>query len=283
MLLAFHSSAAMFISVLVTLFTGILTLFRHDFINIPMPMSFALIILSVVGLMTLLTSVPKLYTETVKRCNDDIDGFVREQKHISGRCWGKAGLKVRLNLIFGLIAHERFDDAERLLMQTAPYIEKKASAPNKIQYLMDSLWIYRHRGDYDTYSYTLDKLLNEIQNNFELFPLERVEYGNLAELHRLETAFFTRTPEQLARSDREIAEKLNFLARIMLSQEHFNDFWDEYMTIHFNYLLGTTYIILGDARSADFYLGTVASQPCTYPETQRARQFLQTNNIQILF
>ena len=83
---------------------------------------------------------------------------------------------------------------------------------------------------------------------------------------------------------KEITDKLNFLARKYLSSEHFtNELWNEYFTTHFNYILGATYAVSGDIRSAEFYFGTIAKQPFTYPENARARYFLQTKNINILF
>lgn len=283
MLLAFNSSMAMLISVLATFFTGICLIIQQEYFGIPTSFGIILIMLSVCGMIMLLSAVPKLYKETLTRCSDDIDGFVKEQNNIAKRSFGKKRLNTKMNLIFGLIAHQRFDEAESWLMRVAPLIDRTTIPSHKLNYLLYMLAVYKYRHNYESYSYTMEKLLYEIQNNPKLFPLERVEYEFLAELDQLETAFFTRTPEMLSDRDREIAEKLNFLVRTYLSQEHIYESWTDYRHIHYNYILGITYAVLGDNRSAEFYLGNTASQPFTYPDIMKARAYMQTKDIHLFF
>jgi len=283
MLLAFNASMAMLISVMATLFAGIAVIFNNGNLAVPIPVGIALIILSGIGFSVLLMSVPRLYNETLKRCSDDINGFVREQKNISKRCFGRHRLNVLLNLAFGLMAHERLDEAQSTLMQIAPYADR-AGHSYKMKYLLFSLIISGRRKDYTGCSYTLERLLNELRTNQELFILEKDDYEHLAEIVQLETAFYSLLPDDSQPNRKEITDKLNFLARKYMSTEHFtNELWNEYFTTHFNYVLGTTYAAAGDTRSADFYFGNVARQPFTYPENARARYFLQTKDMKVLF
>ena len=282
MLLAFNSSLAMFISIIATFLTGVFIIINSNF-ALPIPLGIALIILSGIGLAVLLSSVPKLYNETLKRCSDDINGFAKEQKAISKRCFGKKKLDVLINLIFGLTAYERLDEAESLLMQTAPLVDRKGHA-YKMKYLFFSLLLSGKRKDNQSCAYMLERLMNELQTNRELFILEKDEYEHLAQIIQLETAFYSLNFSALSENDKEMILKLNFLARKYLSLEHFtNELWNEYFTVHLNYILGITYLIMGDNRSAEFYLGNTANQPFTYPENTRARYFLQTKDMKTFF
>lgn len=283
MLFAFNSSSAMFISVIATFLSGLFVIFGGSAIGIPMPVGIALIILSGTGLAVLLSSVPKLYSETLKSCNDDIDGFVKEQRAVSNRCFGKRRLSAQMNLVFGLIAHECLDEAESLLIQTAPYAERSETS-YKLEYLLLNLMISGRRKNFENLAYTFERLMNELNANHGIFILEKDEYEHLAEIIRLETAFFSLSPDSLSPDKMQIIEQLNFLARKYLSTEHFmNEHRNDYLNMHFNYILGVTYAIKGDMRSAEFYLGSVASLPFTYPENARARYFLQTKNIKTFF
>ncbi len=283
MLLAFNASMAMLISVMAALFAGIVVIFNNGNLAVPIPVGIALIVLSGIGFSILLMSVPKLYSETLKRCSDDINGFAKEQKSIAKRCFGKRRLNVLLNLAFGLIAHERLDEAETILMQIAPHADKTGHS-YKIKYLLFSLIASGKKKDYAGCSYILERLINELNTNNGLFILEKDDYEHLAEIVQLETAFYSLFPDNPNSNKKEITNKLNFLARKYLSAEHFtNELWNEYFTTHFNYILGTTYAVSGDIRSAEFYFGTIAKQPFTYPENARARYFLQTKNMDIFF
>ena len=111
MLFAFNSSIAMFISVIATFMSGLFVIFGGT--GIPVPVGIALIILAAIGLAILLSSVPKLYTETLKNCNDNINGFIREQISISNRCFGKRKLSAQINLAFGLIVHDLITRADK--------------------------------------------------------------------------------------------------------------------------------------------------------------------------
>ena len=147
MLLAFNASMAMLISVMATLFAGIVVIFNNGNLAVPIPVGIALIILSGIGFSILLMSVPKVYSESLKRCSDDINGFAKEQKSIAKRCFGKRKLNVLLNLAFGLIAHERLDEAETILMQIVPYADKSGHS-YKMKYLLFSLIESGKKKDY---------------------------------------------------------------------------------------------------------------------------------------
>ena len=277
MLFAFHSSAAMFISAAVTFLTGIVMMGSHFSVGI------GLIIVSGIGFAMLFTSVPKLYRATLQRCHYDISGFSKEQKSMAGRCAGKKKLDVLINLIFGLTAHEKTDESERLLMQISPYVDKSSHA-YKMKYLLLHLAVSGKKKDLQSCAYLLERLINELQTSRELFILEKDEYHHLAEMFCLETAFYSLDSGSLSENDRETVSKLNFLARQYLSYEHFtHELWNEYLTMHFNYTLGVTYLVMGDERSAGFYLNNVANMPYTYPETARAAYFLQTHDRKIFF
>ena len=279
MLLAFTSSSAMLISIIATFLAGLFIIIQSNTLEIPVYIGIALIMLSFLGLSMLFSLVRKLYCETLKRCNDDIDGFIREQKHIAKKTFGETSLNVRMNLIFGLIAHEYYTEAESMLMLIAPKIEKKSDSKKTINYLMYKLSIYKNRNDKESYSNIMEKLLKEIHNNFELYPLERIEYEHLAEINKFESALF-----DADNNDKTAAAKqLNFLARTYLSQEHFDEIWQDYMTMHLNYILGVTYLICGDIQSAEFYLKMTASQPFTYPEVTKAKNYLKFTDINIFF
>lgn len=279
MLLAFSSSSAMLISIIATFLAGLFIIIQSNTLEIPVYIGIALIMLSFLGLSMLFSLVRKLYCETLKRCNDDIDGFIREQKHIAKKTFGETSLNVRMNLIFGLIAHEYYTEAESMLMLIAPKIEKKSDSKKTINYLMYKLSIYKNRNDKESYSNIMEKLLKEIHNNFELYPLERIEYEHLAEINKFESALF-----DADNNDKTAAAKqLNFLARTYLSQEHFDEIWQDYMTMHLNYILGVTYLICGDIQSAEFYLKMTASQPFTYPEVTKAKNYLKFTDINIFF
>lgn len=279
MLLAFSSSSAMLVSVFATFFTGLFIIFKSNEFGIPIHIGIALIILSFLGLSMLFSLVRKLYEETLKRCNDDIDGFIKEQKRIAKKTFGKTSLNVRMNLIYGLIAHEHYTEAESLLMLIAPKIEKKNDPKKKLDYLMYNLAVYKSHHDSQSYFNIMQRLMNEIHNNFELFPLERIEYEHLAEINKFETALFD--TDIIDKS--EPAKQLNFLARAYLSQEHSDKTWNDYMTMHLNYILGVTYLISGDIRSSEFYLKITASQPFTYPEVAKAKNYLLSQDMNILF
>ncbi len=279
MLLAFSSSSAMLVSVLATFLTGLFILIKNDEFGIPIHIGIALIILSFLGLSMLFRLVKKLYAETLQRCNDDIDGFVKEQKRIAKKTFGKTSLNVRMNLIFGLIAHERYNEAESLLMLVAPKIEKDTAPRKKLDYLMYTLNIYKNRHDMESYFNIMQRLLHDIHDNFELFPLERIEYEHLAEINKFEAILFGSDIQDKTKP----AKQLNFLARAYLSQEHFNETWNDYITMHLNYILGVTYLISGDDQSAEFHLKMTASQPFTYPEVTRAKNYLLYQDMNTLF
>ena len=279
MLLAFSSSSAMLISVIATFLTGLFVIVTNQQIGIPVHIGIALIILSFLGLSMLLSLVGKLYSETLKRCNDDIDGFVKEQKRIAKKTFGKTSLNVRMNLIFGLIAHEHYTEAESILMLIAPKIEKKSISKKKLDYLMYNLYIYKNRHDKESYFNIMQRLMSEIHDNLQLYPLERIEYEHLAEINKFEAVVFDNDTFDKT----EPAKQLNFLARAYLSQEHSDNIWNEYMTMRLNYILGITYLIADDMQSAEFHLKMTASQPFTYPEVARAKNYLLSHNTDILF
>ena len=279
MLFAFHSSAAMLISAAVTFLTGMVIMIQGSYF----PVGIGLVIVSCIGFIMLLTSVPKLYKATLKRCHYDINGFSREQKNIAGRCAGKKKLDVLINLIFGLMAHEKLDESERLLMQISPLVDKSSNS-YKMKYLFLNLALSGKRKDFQNCSYILERLINELQTSRELFILEKDEYRHLAEILQYETAFYSLDFGNLSASDKEIILKLNFLARQYLSYEHCtHELWNEYFKMHFNYMLGITYLTMGDNRSAQFYLNNTANTPYTYPETARAVYFFQTHDRKIFF
>ena len=279
MLLAFSSSSAMLISVIATFLTGLFVIITNQQVGIPVHIGIALIILSFLGLSMLLSLVRKLYSETLKRCNDDIEGFIKEQKHIAKKTFGNTSLNVRMNLIFGLIAHERYTEAESILMLIAPKIEKKRDSQKTLCYLMYSLSIYRSRKDMESYFNIMQRLLYEINNSFELYPLEIIEYEHLAEINKFEAAVF----DTDITDKTEPAKQLNFLARAYLLQNHSDNIWNDYMTMHLNYILGITYLITGDMQSAEFHLKMTASQPFTYPEATRVKNYLLSHDTAILF
>ena len=283
MLFAFNSSAAMLISIIATFLSGLFVIFGSSGFGIPVPVGIALIILSAIGLAILLSSVPKLYTETLKNCNDNINGFIREQTSIANRCFGKRKLSAQINLAFGLIVHEHFDESESLLMKIAPSAEKNGRS-YKLDYLLLNLMLSCKRKAFENCAYAFERLMNELQSGHGIFILEKDEYEHLAEIVWLETAFYSLSPNSISQNDKLNIDKLNFLARKYLSVEHFShEHWNEYFNMHLNYILGATYALSGDMRSAEFYLGNVANLPFTYPENSRARYFLQTKNINILF
>ena len=283
MLFAFNSSSAMFISVIATCFTGIFIIANGGHFIRPLPVGIVLIIISGIGFAVLLSSVPKLYKATLKKCHYDINGFAREQKVIAARCAGKKKLDIMTDLIFGLAAHEKLDEAERLLMQISPFVDKSGHR-YKMKYLFLNLVVSGKKRDMQGCSYIIERLINEIQTSRELFVLEKDEYRHLAEMYCLETSFYLLDFSDLSDKDKDIILKLNFLARQYLSAEHFNnELWNEYFTMHFNYILGITYLVTGDRRSAEFYLKTVAGMPYNYPETARSAYFLQTNDMKVFF
>ena len=283
MLFAFRSSAAMLISAAATCLTGIAIIIQGGYFTAPLPVGTGLIIVSGIGFTMLLISVPKLYKETLKRCHYDISGFSREQKTVAGRCAGRKKLDVLLNLIFGLAAHEKLDESERLLMQISPLVDKSSNS-YKMKYLLLNLAVAGKKKDFQNCTYFWERLISELQTSRELFILEKDEYRHLAEMFRLETAFYSLDFSGLSENNKDTILKLNFLARQYLSYEHCTpELWNEYFTMHCNYILGVTYLVMGDNRSAEFYLNNTANMPYTYPETARAVYFLQTHDKKIFF
>ncbi len=269
----------MFISAAVTFLTGMVIMIQGGYFLVGM----GLVIISGIGFAMLFTSVPKLYKATLKRCHYDIGGFSKEQKTVAARCAGKKKLDVLINLIFGLMAHENLDESERLLLQISPSVDKNSNS-YKMKYLLLNLAVSGKKKDFQNCTYLLERLVNEIQTSRELFILEKDEYRHLAEMFRLETAFYSLRFGELSENDKDIVMKLNFLARQYLSYEHCTpELWNEYFTMHCNYILGVTYLVMGDNRSAEFYLNNTANMPYTYPETARAVYFLQTHDKKIFF
>lgn len=227
----------------------------------------------------------KLYQNMLNRADSDIDGFVREQDCLAAKQKGKMKQIVSANIIVALLEYDRLDEVRRRLQALSQMIQPN-DFPARFQYssiLMTLDIKCRNFSGIDFYVNDMKMCLTNIGPMNGVSAKAKQRWQFLIEMNLIEAEFYSRTPQALATTDFQIAQR--YLADLehyrILNKE--NKIFIGAQTVRDLFERGTVYAVLGDLNSANALLSQTASLPYTYPCVSYAKQYLQTGDINILF
>ena len=251
--------------------------------GIPKELGLIVLVVSIITDVFLAYASQKLYNQSLKRRDYDIEGFLAEQKKISSRSFGRAKTVVDFNIINGYFTYRRYNEAESYLLSIQPKLMGSSKVSDRMFCLLFMLTIQMYKNNQAAF----DGIVNEMKRLMltERFdsPAQKKFFEENIQGHILEFSFFTRTPKQLVSTDRVLTERFRDFMENYFMQNKNQLMKDSYNIITVYRLLGTIYAVLGDKQRENYYFNEIAKQDFAYPDINQVRQYLQSGNIDILF
>lgn len=282
MIFSFGVTAVLFILDTIFYVVGFLIVLGDTRLGIPVWTGIVLLLLSIIGDFWLFWAVDKLYRQTLRRLDTDFNGFIEEQNRFFKRATGKQKFIIGLNIVNGYIAYRNFGEAERLLMSLNQKYYSNMHSQGKMKSITCRMMLYLHSRNYAAFDSSLADMRAMLDSG-GIFanPKVRKHYETLIDISIIEMSFYTRTPEQLVTTDKEITLRFKEIVECYW-EENKSVMQDDYGRSSFYYTFGTIYAVLGDRERAENYLKEVAAQYLTYPFVNKSRQYLQSGDTNIL-
>ncbi len=279
MIFAFNVTTVMYILNIIFYAASLFAIWLGKPLGIPLFIGITALILSILLDIFIIIMSQKLYRQTLSVMDYDFDEYLALQNKIKKRCRKFQKLIVDMNMIQGYIAYERFSEARTMLEQIRGqvfYIRKDKLTMTYFGHMLEACSGEKNAA---AFNQTLNEIQNFLSSPHKLKPQEKAVYAKAVEIDILLFSFFTRTPQQLASTDRTIAENLQ--REYMPLMKNYTAVSNYHYTLIY-YTAAVPEMIVGSRQTAEQYLQTVAQLPYTYPSVQRARQYLETGDIRIL-
>ncbi len=222
----------------------------------------------------------KLYNESVRLCDNDINAFIAEQDRIFSRASGKNKAMILMNKSLGLIAWERLDEAEQALREAEALKSVKSSRHLQMIVLSRRISIAMRRRNFDKareYAERQRQLISEMKLDgtvIEQKYLRAVE-SNIGKCELLEKIHSSENCEKIAagllEDTKQSLEALNENALFYI-----------YLRINLEYTSGLLCYAMGDSSEADRYFRLASEEKAAYPIIQRLKKYLEDKDIRAL-
>ena len=228
-----------------------------------------------------------LYLRSLDRCDNDPDGFIQQQEKLAMKADKKYNLKtlINLNMIVGILMHERFDEAHKRL----PGIGKSIM-PNdhmsKFQYISILLSVEMKKKNFNSVDYYISEMrsiLSQMNLNTPGYNANvKEKYNYIINGYMQRAEFFSRSPEMLSGKDRYIAENMVKYVDGMMSFSSGIKVFKNYYRLANMYDKAVAYTILGEKEKADELFNEVTASSYLYPFIDRARRYKEKGDVNVL-
>lgn len=225
----------------------------------------------------------RLYKNSMLMCSENFDKWYTAQRKIAVSSFGGYKISVLLNTIYGMCIHERFEKSSMILAETKPLVQASGNAYYKYCYLMQLISVKEKTGD-NAY---ISDLFSEAFQNLELAKIPKSDKKSAHILRykcsRLEYEFYRSDPQKLNSELRILTKQFNEAAKecVSLIDGLAGDIGYEMLAYSCN--IAVSDLMLDKKDEAEMILRNIASCKCDFPLVNRARKYILTKDILVLF
>ena len=222
----------------------------------------------------------KLYNESVRLCDNDLDAFIAEQDRIFSKASGPNKSMIIMNKAFGLIAWEKLDEAEKILKEAGDMKQAKKSLHMQFLILSRKISIEYRKRNYDKvreYIECQSKLITDMKLDGTIFEKK---YKIAVESNINKCKFL----EELDKSDDsgKYAAKLFYETKQSLENLNEKSLFYIYSKINLEYTLGLLCYAMNDKSESERYFKLASEEKAAYPICSRLRKYLKDKDIRAL-
>ncbi len=222
----------------------------------------------------------QMYNQSVKLCDTDADAFLDEQNRILHKASKPNKAVVMLNMAHGLIAHERYDEAEKILHEAEelPFVKKSIHQ----QFLVLSRLITvslrgKKYADARSYVQKQQKMAEDLAEKSQAIAVnyQKAAEHNLLVCNVMEGIYS-------GTDVREIAGQMYLYTEQSLKKLNPDTWFYSYSFVNSHYTMGLLSYAIGDKEKSDRHFRQAAEIEAKYPLCKRIRQYLDDGNINAL-